>query len=107
MTAWFPPDVAVWFSFLSLLSLLATLGPFAERGQRRRLVIGAFASALGLGVVFLALTGIAALTEQPWYVIMPFLICGIVLTVVFTSTFPATLRAYREAERRKMAARDL
>jgi hypothetical protein len=46
-TAWFKPDVALWFSFLSLFSLLAVLGPFAERGERRKLVLGAFTSAMG------------------------------------------------------------
>jgi ABC-type uncharacterized transport system permease subunit len=70
-------------------------------------VIGAFTGALGIGVVFLALTGIAALGRQPWYVVFPLLIFGGVMTAVFASTLPATLRAYREAERRKMAAKDL
>ncbi len=106
-TAWFEPGVAIWFSFLSLFSLLSVLGPFAERGEHRKAVVGAFKGALGLGVVFLALTGAAALAEQPGYVIVPFLVCGVVLTAVFASTLPGIHRAYQQAEHRKMAAKDL
>ena len=107
MNAWFDPEVARWFSFLSLLSLLAVTAPLADRGLYKTLVVGAHAAAVVLGLVILGLAVIAVLSQQPAHVVRPLFIAGIVLTLVFAATFPVTLRAYREAEHRRITAKDL
>jgi len=107
MTAWFEPDAARWFAFFSLVSLLALTAPLAERGRYKAWVVGADATAIVLGLVLLGLAGIAALGQQPGYVIRPLLISGLVLTVVCAAVVPVLLRAYRDADHRRIAAKDL
>ena len=107
MNAWFGPDVSIWFSYLSRLSFLAITAPLAGRGVHKAAVVGAHAATLGIGVVLLALGGIALLAQQPRYVIFPLLFTGIVVTAVVSSVLPTTLRAYRDAEARKILAKDL
>lgn len=107
MNAWFEPQVAPWLSFLSLLSLLAVLSASAEVGKYRTAVIGTLLGAVVLGVVFLVVAGVAQLSEQPWYVVLPFLLTGVALTAACLGGLPGVRRAYRRAEERKIAARNL
>ena len=107
MEPWFGPEVSVWFSYFSMLALLATTEPLAQRGAYKQLVVGAHAGTVGIGVVLLALGVVALLAQQPRHVIFPFLFTGIIVTVVVASAIPVTLRAYRDAEARKIVARDL
>jgi hypothetical protein len=107
MNAWFGPDVGTWFSYLSMLSLLAITAPLAQRGVHKSAVVGAHAATLGIGVLLLALGSIAMLAQQPGHVIFPPLFTGIVVTAVVGSVLPMTLRAYRDAEARKIVAKDL
>ena len=55
--AWFSPEIAPYFSLLSLFSLLACLQTFAMKGTRRELVMGAYYAATGAS----ALLALAAL----------------------------------------------
>ena len=107
MNAWFGPDVSLWFTYLSMFSLLATTAPLAQRGVHKTAVVGAHVGTIGVGVLLLAFGGIAVLAQQPGYVSFPLLFSGIVLTAVVSSVLPVTLRAYRDAEARKIVARDL
>jgi arginine exporter protein ArgO len=107
MNAWIEPNIAPWFSFLSLLSLLSLLAPLAQRGVHKTFVIGVYAAAVALGLICLGLTGVAVLSEQPPYVVLPLFVVGFILTVVFAATFPMTVHAYRDAEHRKIAAKDM
>jgi hypothetical protein len=107
MNAWFSPDASTWFSYLSMLSLLATTAPLAQRGVHKATVVGAHAASIGVGVLLLALGAIAVLAQQPGYVIFPLLFTGVVVTAVVGSVTPVTLRAYRDAEARKIVAKDL
>ena len=107
MNAWFGPDVSMWFTYLSMFSLLATTAPLAQRGVHKTAVVGAHVGIIGVGVLLLALGTIAALAQQPGHVLFPLLFSGIVITAVVASVMPVTLRAYRDAEARKIIAKDL
>jgi hypothetical protein len=107
MNAWFGPDVAVWFSFLSLLAVTAALAPLAQRGKHRSLVLGTFGGGLVLGVAFLAVGGLALLLDQPWYVPFPFLVTGIAATSAFAGGLRGARRAYQAAEERRILAKDI
>lgn len=107
MTAWFGPDVAIWFSFLSLLSILAVLEPLAQRGRHEVAVKTAFTAALLLGVVLLGLGALAALLGQPWHVVFALLLTGTVTTPVFTVGLHGVRRAYRAAEERRIVAKNI
>jgi hypothetical protein len=105
--AWFAPDVARWFSFLSLFSLLALVAPFVQRGSYKSLVVGSYAAVAALGLVLLGLAAVASSGGQPGYVIRSFVVTGAVLAALFVAFIPLILRGYRDAERRKIAAKDL
>jgi hypothetical protein len=107
MNAWFGPDVAVWFSFLSLLSLAAVLDLPAQRGKHEGLVTGALKAGVALGVGLLGLAAAAALLDQPWYVLFPFLVTGVVVTPAFIGGLHSARGAYRAAEARRIVARNL
>ena len=107
MNAWLAPEIARWFSFLSLLSILAVLAPVAQQGKYKTLVTAVYAAAVAVGLGFLAVTGVALFTQQPGYVVFPLLLVGVVVSIVFGATFPVMRRAYRDAEDRKIAARNL
>ena len=107
MNAWFGPDVSLWFTYRSMFSLLATTAPLAQRGVHKTAVVGAHACTIGVGVLLLALGGIALLAQQPGYVTFPLFFTGILITAVVGSVMPVTMRAYRDAEARKIVAKDL
>jgi len=107
MNAWFGPDVASWFSFFSLLALAAALEPLAQRGKYRALVMGTFGGGFALGLVFLAVGGVALLLDQPWYVPFPFLVTGVAATSAFAGGLHGARRAYQAAEERRILAKDI
>ena len=107
MNAWFGPDVAVWFSFLSLLSLVAVVEPIAQRGKHRSVVMSVLRAALALGVVLLGFGAAALLLGQPWYVVFPLSFAGAVATVALLGGLHGVRRAYLAAEERRIVARDI
>jgi hypothetical protein len=72
--------------------------PLARRGVYKQIVVG---------IALLALGPVALLAQQPRYVIFPLVFTGIIVTAVVASVMPSTLRAYHDAEARKIVARDL
>lgn len=107
MDPWFSPDAGRWFALLSLLSLLAGCAPLIIQGRAKALVLGAFLGALGLGIALLLAAGLALLSAQPGHVSGTLGLSGIVLTIVFASLLPVVAKGYREAEQRRMLARDM
>jgi NADH:ubiquinone oxidoreductase subunit 4 (subunit M) len=105
--AWFSPDVSRGFAFLSLFSLLALVAPLVQRGLYKTLVVGTYAAVAAMGLVLLGLAAVASSGGQPGYVIRSFVVSGVVLAVIFTSMLPMIVSGYRDAERRKIAAKDL
>ncbi|HEY9183286.1 MAG TPA: hypothetical protein VIQ99_08810 [Gammaproteobacteria bacterium] len=107
MNAWFGPDVGMWFSFLSLLSIAAALEAFAKRGKHRSAVTGVYYACLALGVALLGLGAVAALMGQPWHVVFPLLLSGVVTIPAFGWGLKTIKRAYEEAEARRIVAKNL
>ena|SRR5262245_44104986 len=94
----------IWFSLLSLLSLLSF---YVHRGRHRMLVLSIWAAALVIGVSCLAACTVALAIGQPGHVFRPLLVVGVVVTAVFGATLQSVRRSYQEAELRKTLARDI
>jgi CHASE2 domain-containing sensor protein len=107
MNAWFSPEAAQWFSLLAVLSLLAAMGRWVQRGRHETLVIRSFVAAMCLGIVLLAAAVAAFLLDQPSHVLRTLFVTGIVVTVVFAAVLGVVKKGYRDFEQRKIAARDM
>lgn len=105
--AWFSPDVARSFAFLSLLAITAVLEPVAQQGRFRAAVMAVFGGCVVLGAAFLAAGGLALLAGQPAYVFRSLLLVGFVITIPFVGALVSIQKIYREAELRKTVASDL
>ena len=105
--AWFSPDAARFFSFLSLLSLCSLFAIPARKSQLRGLAIGVWTAVIGLGVLLVA-AGLGALSAgQPTHVSRALLLSGFVLALTFAGTLRALIRGYHEAAVRRTIAADL
>ncbi|HUF74344.1 MAG TPA: hypothetical protein VMR74_15785 [Gammaproteobacteria bacterium] len=107
MSEWFSPEVGPWFSWLSLMSLVAITSIWIERGQHKKLVTGIYIISVAVGGLFLVAGMVARVVDQPSYVVRPLLMSGFVITAVFAATWPVVLDGYRKAEQRKILARDM
>ncbi|MBP2157472.1 MULTISPECIES: hypothetical protein [Asticcacaulis] len=107
MEAWFPPDGAYYFASASLLCLTALAAPTIAKGRRRTLIVGIWGAVIALGLGLLGLGGLALIGHQPGYVVTPLLATGLVMSVGYGVSLLFVLRAYRMAERRRVAAREL
>lgn len=105
--AWFSPETARLFSYLSLLSLCALFAIPAGKGRLRALAMGVWNAVMGLAVLLLALGGLALAGGQPAHVGRSMLLSGLVVGVVFASTRRSLTRGYDEAELRRTVAADL
>ena len=104
---WFSVEFSrklVWFSLLSLLSLLSF---YVHRGRHRVLVLSIWAAVLALGILCLSACAIGLAVGQPSHVYRPLLVVGVVVTVVFGTTFNSIRRGYQDAELRKTIAQDI
>ena len=104
---WFSVEFSrklVWFSLLSLLSLLSF---YVHRGRYRTLVLSIWAAVLALGVLCLGACAVGLAVGQPSHVFRPLLVVGVVVTVVFGTTFNSIRRGYQDAELRKTIAQDI
>jgi hypothetical protein len=81
--AWFSPDVARSFAFLSLLAVTAVLKPVAQRGRFRAIVMAVFGTCTALGAAFAAAGAVAMFAGQPAYVFRSLLLVGVVVTIPF------------------------
>ena len=104
---WFSVEFSrklVWFSLLSLLSLMSL---YVHRGRHRTLVMSIWAAVLALGVLCLGAGSVGLAVGQPSHVFRPLLVVGVVVTVVFGTTFYSIRRSYQDAELRKTIAQDI
>jgi hypothetical protein len=105
--AWFSPQTATLFSFLSLLSLCSLFAIPARRGLFRGPVLMLWHSVIALGLLLVGAGAIAGLMNQPLYVSRTLVLSGFIVALVFTITRRGVLRGYQEAELRRTVAADL
>jgi hypothetical protein len=105
--AWFSPETARVFSFLSLMSLCSLLARPAQRGQLRRVTTGIWNAAVGLGVALLVSGVAGGAVGQPPHVTRTLLLSGFAVGFAFVVTRRAMMRHYEEAELRRTVAADL
>jgi hypothetical protein len=108
---WFNPNLYAWIpgTLLGVLGGLwgSLVGILAPRGKARSLVLGSLGLMLAASATCLTLGVLALLKHQPYGVWYGLMLPGVVGLVVLGSLTPVTLMRYREAEHRKMQARDL
>ena len=85
----------------------ALAGVLAPRGKAKGLVLGLFVSGILIGVVLLAVAGVALVQSQPYHVWYPFGLMGLIMTSVMGGLFPVVRARYRQADERKMEAESL
>ena len=107
MEAWFSPQTAPWFSFLSLFALLECLSAYAKKGLYRSGVMTVYWAGFGLGIAFLLGAGAAFLLHQPIYVVFSLGLTGIVMTLAMGWGVIGIAREYRKTELRQSIAKDL
>jgi len=104
---WFSPETAKYFSFLSLISLMALMSYWVRQGRHRALVVGSFLASIILDGVLLAGAAIAWFFEQPVWVVRPMALSGFVITLVFAATLSSIRKGYAESEQRRIVAKDI
>lgn len=91
----------------SLIGILgAVIGWLVSRGRARSFTLGAMKAGVGLGVVLLAIGALAVGVSQPYAVVYPMFLSGVILVAVFGGLLPTARRAYAEQELRRMRALD-
>ena len=105
--AWFSPESARLFSYLSLLSLCSVFAVPAKRGQLRCLAMSVWNAVMGLGWRLLAAGAFAAADGQPAHVPRTLLLSGCVVEFLVVVLRRDVARAYDEAELRRTVAADL
>ncbi|MCC6428962.1 MAG: hypothetical protein IT435_19345 [Phycisphaerales bacterium] len=80
-------------------------GMLAPRGKARSLVVGIHIALIVIGVAALITGATAWLIGQPWHVYYPFLLPGLILTMVMGSLYPVVVMRYRQGEQRRMDAK--
>ena len=109
--AWFNPALFSWIPG-TLFGCLAGLwgamaGMLAPAGKAKSLVLG-FGGLLVVGSLALLAFGVVAFTAgQPYGIWYGFGLAGLIGTIVIPSLMPVILLRYRQAEQRRMAAKDL
>ena len=108
---WFDPNYYAWIpgTVLGTLGGLwgSLVGTLAPRGKGKSLVLTSLGILLAASVACLGLGIMALVARQPYGVWYGLLLPGIIGLVVLGSLSPVALTAYRQAEMRKIQARDL
>jgi hypothetical protein len=108
---WFDANSYAWIpgTLLGVMGGLwgSLVGVLAPRGKAKGLVLGSLGLMLVCGAVLLVLGLTALLSGQPYGVWYGLLLAGVIGLVVLGSLTPVALSAYRQAENRKIQARDL
>jgi len=105
--AWFSPETARLFSYLSLLSLCSLFAIPATRGRQRGLAVAVWNAITALGALLITAGAAAAVLNQPLHVSRTLVLSGFVVALVFALTRRSMLRGYQEAELRRTVAADL
>jgi hypothetical protein len=108
---WFNANLYAWIpgTFLGIIGGLwgALVGTLAPWGRGKTFVLGSLCVLLMAGFVCLALGIIAIVAGQPYGVWYGLLLPGVLNTIILGSLAPVALLRYRQAEMRKIQARDL
>ncbi|MFK7777850.1 MAG: hypothetical protein QM501_06965 [Gimesia sp.] len=111
-TVWFDPNTfGAWFGTIvgggggTLCGLLGALcGVLSPRGKGRKIILGGMGVFVAIGLIFVVTGIVALLTGQPYAIWYPFVISGIVFSVVNGVLIPVVRKNYEVAENRKIAA---
>ena len=106
-TAWFSAQFAPWLSLLSLFSLLSYTNHWAQKGQHRSLVMGAFWGVAILGGLMLVAGLYAYAAGQPRWVWFALVLAGGLLSGLMLWSSFGMAKTYNEAELRRSIANDL
>jgi hypothetical protein len=108
---WFDPNLYAWIpgTFLGIIGGLwgALVGTLAPRGKAKGFVLASLGILLFASVACLALGVTALVVGQPYGVWYGLLLPGFIGLVVLGSLASLALLRYRQAEMRKIQARDL
>jgi len=107
VSEWFSPETAKYFSFLSLISLMALMSYWVKQGRHRALVVGSFIASIAFGGALLAGAAIAWIVDQPVWVVRPMALSGFVIMLVFAATLGSIRKGYEESEQRRIIAKDI
>jgi hypothetical protein len=108
---WFDASAYAWIPGTALGVLCGVwgslVGVLAPRGRARTLVLGSLAFLLAAGLTCLILGIVAVVSGQPYGVWYGLLIGGALPVVILGGLARVVFMRYRDAELRKMQARDL
>src|SRR5262249_17813840 len=108
---WFDPILYAWIpgTFLGTLGGLwgALMGTLAPRGKGKLFVLASLGILLIASAACLALGVSALMVGQPYGVWYGLLLPGVIGLIVLGSLSPVAVTAYRQAEMRKIQARDM
>jgi hypothetical protein len=108
---WFDPNRYAWVFGTALGVIGGTLGSLAgslaPRGKAKALVMGLFTAVLVACAVMLVAGVVALLQGQPYGVWYGLGLPGALGLIVVGGLMPVVQRRYREAEERRLSARDL
>jgi hypothetical protein len=108
---WFNPNLYAWIpgTALGVLGGLwgSVLGILAPRGRGKTLVLGSLLLMLLADALCLAIGILALMNHQPYGVWYGLMLPGVIGLIILGRLTPVALMRYREAENRKMQARDL
>jgi len=82
------------------------LGWLAARGRNRRFVLITYQMLIGLCALALLGGLVTAYLGQPYGVVYPLILIGVIGTAVFGGSFRTLRRRYEQLELRKMKAKD-
>jgi len=108
-SGWWPEAAAPWIGGIGgpvIGCCGGLLGVLAGKGKARKLVLAIWRCLFFAGIFSLIAAVIAFLSKQPYFVTMPLLIFGIVLTSVMGGILPMAKKRYDELEIRRMASMD-
>lgn len=108
---WFDPNRYAWV-FGAALGMVggmlgALAGSLAPRGKAKPLVMGLFAVSLVACAAMLAAGVVALVQRQPYGVWYGLLLPGALGLIVLGGLMPVVQARYREAEQRRLSARDI
>lgn len=106
---WCPPEAAVWISAIGALVIgcfAALLGLLSKGGKARGFVLRAWIGGIVFGILCLIATVVGFITNQPWYIIMPLCLFGILPTTILSVLLPGAKKHYDDLEIRRMASMD-
>lgn len=104
---WFPAGDAVWFAAVGALGLTALAAPVILKGWHRATITGLWSTIIALGGIMFAAGLVAWQSGQPIHVTLPLLVTGGAVAIAYAISLVFVLRIYRQAEQRKVAAREL